>query len=165
MLFICAVSSILVPLCVEVYIAFDFVERCSDSSGTPIVDEVGGDGTSILCHRSGNSVRLRRIGDVVCLDDDCSGFTPINKDFFERVKEHRNRIDRVSGSADVFTIEGIKPNTLLWMAFEGSEEISRVVESLGSLMESRWMLSKIARNGKPPAMKASKIGVDTMRKR
>lgn len=29
-------------------------------------------------------------------------------------------------------------------------------------MESRWKLSKIARNGKPPAMKASKICIDTI---
>ncbi|MEM1679499.1 MAG: hypothetical protein QXY26_09365 [Ignisphaera sp.] len=114
---------------------FEFVEGCNNSSGTPIVDEVGGNGISILCHRSGNSVRLRRIGDVVCLDDDCNGFTPINKDFFERVKEHRNRIDRVSSSADVFTIEGIKPNTLLWMAFEGSEEAVRCTENLVKLLE------------------------------
>jgi len=114
---------------------FDFVKKCSESFGTPIVDEVRSDAISILCHRSENSVKLRRVGDVVCFDDDCKGFTPINKDFFEKVKEHRNRIDRISGSADVFTIEGIKPNTLLWTAFQGSEEAVRCTENLVKLLE------------------------------
>lgn len=114
---------------------FDFVKMCSESFGTPIVNEVGGDNISIICDRLRNATKLRRIGDVVCLDDDCRGFTPSHRDFFERIEEHRNRIDRVSGSADLFVVEGIKPNTVLWMVLEGDEEAVRCAENLVRLLE------------------------------
>ncbi|MEM4554100.1 MAG: hypothetical protein QXQ93_08840 [Ignisphaera sp.] len=113
----------------------DFVKECVESSGTPIVDEVRGDSISILCHGANKSVELKQIGDVVCVDSDCKGFTSDHRGFFERVEEYRNRVDRLSGSADVFVVKGIKPNTLLWIAFEGNEEAIICAENLFKLLE------------------------------
>jgi len=41
---------------------------------------------------------------------------------FEMITEYRNRIDRLSGAADVFQVYGYKPRTPLWLALIGENE-------------------------------------------
>lgn len=103
----------------------DFVTKCASEKGVPIVQEVQIDRIAINCTTSSavKPLELKRVKGVVCVDGECSEIAPhIPEELFTFVTEYRNRIDRLSGSADVYEVYGVKPFTPLWLAFRGSEE-------------------------------------------
>jgi hypothetical protein len=76
---------------------------------------------------------FRSVGGVLYLSgDDNVASSPS----LELVTEYRNSIDRVTGSADLFTVAGYKPSSLLWFAIKSDkEDLLYHVDSLLTFLE------------------------------
>jgi len=106
-----------------------FSRECVEGGGVPIIVGGGDDFIEISCR--GKSLRLKVVERIVCMDgDDCRLLGKPRLPLFEKIEEYHNRIDRVTGSADLFRLEGWKANTPLWVCFEGSSEALSHIEPL-----------------------------------
>jgi len=141
----------------------DFIAKCVNAEGAPVAQEV-------VVGKVGNSERvaikcvdglqmtleLERIRGVVCLGKECDEVKPhVPEEFFSIVSEYRNRIDRLSGAADVYEVYGVKPFTPLWLAFRGDKKavdcclnLLEVLQRLGigGLRSRGWGKFKIGIN-------------------
>ena len=113
-----------------------YIAKCVSGGGTPVAREAQ-DKIDVDC--VGGSVQpleLYRVKGVACLANECNALAPYTpEELYELVVEYRNRIDRLSGSADVYEVYGVKPLTPLWLALRGGEEAIRCGISLLELLQ------------------------------
>ena len=73
-------------------------------------------------------------GDVVCADDkDCNMLPRLDHEMFSVVVEYRNRIDRLTGAADLYIVKAVITSTKLWLAVGASN--SSVLDSCVELIK------------------------------
>jgi hypothetical protein len=113
-----------------------YIAKCISSGGTPVARE-SQDKVVVDC--VGGTIQpleLYRVKGVVYIANECSALAPyVPEEFYELVTEYRNRIDRLSGSADVYEVYGVKPLTPLWLALRGSEEAIRCGTNLLEVLQ------------------------------
>ncbi len=118
----------------------EFADRCHNTEGVPVVG-ISYDGSIVIqCVNAVKEVRaliLRRVEGIACLDgDDCAKVKDYAiQRFIETISEYRNRIDRVTGAADLFTLYGKRPRTPLWLALHGEEEALKCAGELLKILE------------------------------
>jgi len=104
----------------------NYIAKCISGEGAPVARESQ---DKIIVDCVGGSIQpleLYRVKGVACIANECNALVPYTpEEFYELVTEYKNRIDRLSGSADVYDVYGIKPLTPLWLALRGSEEAIR----------------------------------------
>uniref|UniRef100_A0A7C5UVC2 CRISPR system Cms protein Csm4 n=1 Tax=Ignisphaera aggregans TaxID=334771 RepID=A0A7C5UVC2_9CREN len=117
-----------------------FVLECHNGGGVPMVigiDEEAEIMVSCISGKGAKAPKLKVVKSVVCLGNvDCN--TVLNyaiSEFFDRISEHRNRIDRISGAADVFMLHGINTQTPLWLAFSGDSEAIECAETILEMLQ------------------------------
>jgi len=134
-----------------------FVRECVEGGGAPVIVGGGDDFIEIGC--GDRSLRLKVVERIACVDgDDCRLLGKPRLPLFEKIEEYHNRIDRVTGSADLFRLEGWKTNTPLWACFKGSSEALAHVESLlkilgelglGAYRSRGWGAFRVVEDVKP----------------
>ncbi len=108
--------------------------RCTESGGRPYLSGRRGE-PLIECWRPEagmSSLKLGLRSDVACLPGpDCNSLAEAGVGF-EKIEEHHNRIDRVTGAADLYRLSGWRPLNPLWLAVEAP---NRVLDHIGGLLE------------------------------
>jgi hypothetical protein len=113
-----------------------YTAKCIDDGGAPVAHEAQDKIVVDCADGSVQPLELYRVKGVACIANECSTIAPyIPEELYELVVEYRNRIDRLSGSADVYEVYGVKPVTPLWLALRGSEEAIRCGASLLELLQ------------------------------
>jgi len=119
----------------------EFVRECHGAGGVPVA--TGADeelGVSLSCIGRSRSIKGPPLGlreGVVCLESgDCADVSVYaTTRFTEVVLEHRNRLDRISGAADVFVLYGARTRTPLWLALHGDEDSLACAERLLEVLQ------------------------------
>lgn len=146
-----------------------FAQECVDSKGKPVLKGRDNNGIIIECVHEGKTLKLTVKQSIACIDgEDCRFLPEPRSNLFQEISEYRNRIDRVTGTADLYRISGWKPNTPLWVCFRGDEEalkhISNLMEilekvGLGAYRSRGWGLFQLLENLKP-----HKLDLDVLEK-
>jgi hypothetical protein len=118
----------------------EFAEKCVNKHGFIVLESVSNREIVYKCRdRKSYSIledlRLELRGEppIVCLTDiDCDYICPDRRKYLEYFYEIRTRIDRITGSADVYRVEGVQAHTPLWLALISSEE--HLLEEVVKLM-------------------------------
>jgi len=104
------------------------VSKCYNGGGAPIAFEVSVERKVVIRCTNVKDLKLelKRVKSIACLnklDKDCSIIVDqIPLQFFMQISEHRNRVDRITGAADVYEVYGVQPQTPLWTLVMGSNE-------------------------------------------
>ena len=130
-----------------------FAQRCVEARGKPMLMGREGDRVVLRCIGTEKELRLAIRSGVACVEgDDCSSLPSVPSPLLERISEYHNRIDRVTGAADLYRLDGWKPNTLLWLGIGGDEEALKHVASvleilselgIGAYRSRGWGLFKL----------------------
>lgn len=114
-------------------------QKCANTSTWPVLSSVK-DKLLIKCQSGEDKLELDVWRGVACVPgEDCRSLqegleAPI--ELFEELVEYHNRIDRVTGAADLYRLSGWAPRVPLWLAVRGEEKVLRHVEaSLEALRE------------------------------
>jgi len=124
----------------------EFTEKCVDKNGFTILESISKQEIEYRCRDGKNytvldstKLKLKGTPSITCLTStDCNYICSDRRKYYEHFYEVRTRIDRVTGSADVYRIEGIQAHTPLWLTLISSEEhlleeVVKLVSVLGDL--------------------------------
>jgi hypothetical protein len=108
----------------------NFVEKCIDKQGSPFLSKLFGRSIVYECrerttHETIDSVMLKTIINnyIVCADDsDCREVCIKKERYYERIVMNNSRIDRVTGAADVYRVDGIRAKSPFWVALASHSE-------------------------------------------
>jgi len=103
----------------------NYIAKCGKDGGIPVTQEgITTDEITVQCVEvEREALVLKKVKEVACMDKECDNMVmQLPEELFSVVSEYRNRIDRLSGAADVFEVYGVKPYTPLWLALRGNEE-------------------------------------------
>jgi CRISPR/Cas system CSM-associated protein Csm4 (group 5 of RAMP superfamily) len=120
----------------------DFLAKCENLGGFVVLKSVDKEATfecrdrSTLRHLDEERFKIRGEPAVLCIEgEDCEHICTEHRRYYEYFHEVHTRIDRVTGSADVYRVSGVKVHTPLWLAMISPSEslLNEVIKVLGVL--------------------------------
>lgn len=114
----------------------NYASKCLSGKSLPAVKDIERDELVVYCPETElGGLNLNIVGDIVCYgQEDCSGIPAYYRVSFDTTVEYRNRIDRVTGSADVYAVSYVSPSTPLWVGFRDSCGVSEHALSMLELL-------------------------------
>jgi hypothetical protein len=133
-----------------------YISQCLQRGGTPVARESKLGSVIVDCTGApAQSLELARSGSLACFNDECKALVPYAlEELYVMVAEYRNRIDRMSGAADLFETYGYKPLTPHWLVFRGDRDavecgfaLLEILQrfGLGGLRSRGWGRFKLSR--------------------
>ncbi|MET1101571.1 MAG: hypothetical protein ABWW69_03730, partial [Pyrodictiaceae archaeon] len=114
-----------------------FANDCASKGGLPLLARAKDGGIGVFC-RNGDGGRLLldlREGGIACLPgEDCNSLPRAPTPILEKVEEYHNRIDRVTGAADLYRVSGWRPQAPLWLGLHGVESVVDEAEALARIL-------------------------------
>jgi hypothetical protein len=117
----------------------EFYEKCDSLGGFPLLKSIE-EGVVYECRdkdtlRYYDEEKFKVVGDprILCIEgDDCEHICHDKRHYYEYFDEVHARIDRVSGSSDVYRLTGIKALAPLWLALISTSEaiLDKAVKAL-----------------------------------
>jgi CRISPR-associated protein Csm4 len=117
----------------------EFYEKCDSLGGFPLLKSIE-DGVVYECRdkvtlRYYTEEKFELVGDprIMCIEGgDCEHICHDKRHYYEHFDEVHARIDRVSGSSDVYRLTGIKAHAPFWLAFISTSEaiLDKAVKAL-----------------------------------
>jgi hypothetical protein len=120
----------------------EFLAKCENLGGFVVLKSVDEEAAfecrdrSTLRRLDEDRLKVRGEPGVLCIEgEDCDDICAEQRRYYEHFHEVHARIDRVTGSADVYRISGVKAYTPFWLAMtsESSSLLNEVVKVLGIL--------------------------------
>lgn len=139
----------------------ELAQRCARASSWPVLSGTR-DKVVVECKGGGDKLELNVWRGIACAPGDEYKLLRERSEaparLFEELVEYHNRIDRVTGAADLYRLSGWAPRTPLWLAVKGEEGVLRHIEAalealgelgIGGYRSRGWGSFKLSRNLKP----------------
>ena len=117
----------------------EFSNEWARSNGFLLLAGVEGERILIDCCqdscRESRRLELVIAGSIACSNEnDCRGLPRDRLELFKAIEETHNRIDRATGSADLYRVRGYMPTIPLWLGLVGDEDVLDKVSGLLKLL-------------------------------